>query len=79
MALNHPTSMEGNPITGMWLLPSWHNHRVRQWSPEAGLSLVVVADTGLCRACDGYPPCADGGVGFGYPPWRGGASGALVR
>jgi len=47
VALNHPTSMEFNPVTGQWLLPSWHNHRVRQWSSETGLSLVVVADTDI--------------------------------
>ena len=43
VALNHPTSMEWNPATGRWLLPSWHNHRLRQWSPDTGLSLVVGA------------------------------------
>ena len=47
VALNHPTSMEFNPVTGHWLMPSWHNHRVRQWSAETGLSLVVVADTDI--------------------------------
>lgn len=47
VALNHPTSMEWNPATGHWLLPSWHNHRLRQWSPDTGLSLVVGADTDI--------------------------------
>jgi len=47
VALNHPTSMEWNPVTEKWLLPSWHNHRLRQWSPESGLSLVVGADTDI--------------------------------
>ena len=39
--------MEWNPATEQWLLPSWHNHRLRQWSPETGLSLVVGADTDI--------------------------------
>ena len=47
VALNHPTSMEWNPVTEQWLLPSWHNHRLRQWSPDTGLSLVVGADTDI--------------------------------
>ena len=47
VALNHPTSMEWNPVTEQWLMPSWHNHRLRQWSPDTGLSLVVGADTDI--------------------------------
>ncbi len=69
VALNHPTSMEWNPVTGTWLLPSWHNHRVRQWSPEAGLSLVVVADTDIT---DGN------GANSGFAGDGGPASGALL-
>ena len=45
VGLNHPTSMEWSPATGKWIIPSWHNHRVREWDPETGLSLVVGADT----------------------------------
>jgi len=47
VALNHPTSMEWNPVTERWLMPSWHNHRLREWDPETGLSLVVGADTDI--------------------------------
>lgn len=47
VALNHPTSAEWNPVTGKLLLPSWHNHRVREWTPETGFSLVVAADTDI--------------------------------
>ncbi len=47
VALNHPTSMEWNPHSNRWLVPSWHNHRLREWSPETGLSLVVGADTDI--------------------------------
>lgn len=47
VALNHPTSMEWNPVTGRLLLPSWHNHRVREWDPATGYSLVVCADTDI--------------------------------
>ncbi len=47
VALNHPTSLEWNPVTGRLLLPSWHNHRVREWDPETGNSLVVCADTDI--------------------------------
>jgi sugar lactone lactonase YvrE len=69
VALNHPTSMEWNPVTEQWLLPSWHNHRVRQWAPETGLSLVVVADTDI----------ADGnGANSGFAGDGGPASGALM-
>jgi sugar lactone lactonase YvrE len=45
VGLNHPTQLEWNPVTGKLLLPSWHNHRVREWTPETGLSLVVCANT----------------------------------
>ena len=45
VALNHPTSMEVNPVNGKLLLPSWHNHRVREVDLETGNSLVVCADT----------------------------------
>jgi len=47
VALNHPTSMEWNPVTEKLLVPSWHNHRVREWTPETGKSLVVCADTDI--------------------------------
>lgn len=47
VALNHPTQMEWNPVTGKLLIPSWHNHRVREWTPETGNSLVVAADTDI--------------------------------
>lgn len=47
VALNHPTSAEWNPVTQRLLLPSWHNHRVREWDPETGFSLVVAADTDI--------------------------------
>jgi len=69
VALNHPTSMEFNPVTGHWLMPSWHNHRVRQWSPETGLSLVVVADTDIT---DGN------GANSGFEGDGGPAAGALL-
>ncbi|MCB9670508.1 MAG: hypothetical protein H6734_13605 [Alphaproteobacteria bacterium] len=45
VALNHPTQLEWNFVTNRLLLPSWHNHRVREWNPETGNSLVVCADT----------------------------------
>jgi len=45
VALNHPTQLEWNPVTGRLLLPSWHNHRIREWDPATGNSLVVAADT----------------------------------
>jgi sugar lactone lactonase YvrE len=45
VSLNHPTSLEWNPVTGRLLLPSWHNHRVREWNPETGNSLVVASNT----------------------------------
>ncbi|MCB9780479.1 MAG: hypothetical protein H6742_18075 [Alphaproteobacteria bacterium] len=47
VALNHPTSLEWNDVTGRLLLPSWHNHRVREWDPATGYSLVVAADTAI--------------------------------
>jgi trimeric autotransporter adhesin len=47
VAVNHPTSLEWNPVTEKLLVPSWHNHRVREWSPETGFSLVVVANTDI--------------------------------
>lgn len=47
VALNHPTQLEWNEVTGRLLLPSWHNHRVREWDPDTGLSLVVCADTDI--------------------------------
>ena len=47
VALNHPTQLEWNAVTGKLLLPSWHNHRVREWTPETGNSLVVCADTDI--------------------------------
>jgi len=45
VGLNHPTQAEWNAVTGKLLLPSWHNHRVREWTPETGNSLVVCANT----------------------------------
>ena len=45
VALNHPTQAEWNPVTGKLLVPSWHNHRIRQWTPETRNSLVVCANT----------------------------------
>lgn len=45
VALNHPTQMEWNTATGRMLLPSWHNHRIREWDPATGNSLVVSANT----------------------------------
>ena len=47
VALNHPTQAEWNHVTGKLLLPSWHNHRIREWTPETGNSLVVGADTAI--------------------------------
>lgn len=47
VALNHPTQIEWNPVTERLLVPSWHNHRVREWDPETGNSLVVCANTGV--------------------------------
>ncbi|MCB9690081.1 MAG: hypothetical protein H6738_24380 [Alphaproteobacteria bacterium] len=47
VALNHPTQLEWNPVTGKLLLPSWHNHRIREWTPETGYSLVVAANTDI--------------------------------
>ncbi|MEZ4320837.1 MAG: hypothetical protein R3F61_25395 [Myxococcota bacterium] len=47
VALNHPTQIEWNPITNRLLVPSWHNHRVREWDPATGNSLVVCANTGI--------------------------------
>jgi DNA-binding beta-propeller fold protein YncE len=47
VALNHPTSMEWSEYTNKWLIPSWHNHRLREWDPDTGLSLVVGADTDI--------------------------------
>ena len=47
VALNHPTSVEWNPATERWLMPSWHNHRIREYDAETGLSLVVAADTDI--------------------------------
>jgi hypothetical protein len=47
VALNHPTQAEWNPVTGKLLLPSWHNHRIRQWDPQTGNSLVVGANTAI--------------------------------
>jgi len=47
VALNHPTQAEWNPVTGRLLLPSWHNHRIREWTPETGNSLVVCANTAV--------------------------------
>lgn len=47
VGLNHPTSMEWNPVTDKLLVPSWHNHRVREWSPDTGYSRVVCADTDI--------------------------------
>lgn len=71
VALNHPTSLEWNPVTNKLLLPSWHNHRVRQFDPETGNSLVVCANTdttdgngaNLGFAGDGGP-AADALMGF---------------
>ena len=45
VGLNHPTQAEWNPFTSKLLVPSWHNHRVREWTPETGNSLVVCANT----------------------------------
>ncbi len=47
VALNHPTQAEWNPVTGKLLVPSWHNHRVREYTPETGNSLVVCANTDI--------------------------------
>lgn len=47
VALNHPTQMEYNPVTDRLLVPSWHNHRVREWDPATGNSLVVAANTDI--------------------------------
>ncbi len=47
VALNHPTQLEWNFETNRLLIPSWHNHRVREWNPETGNSLVVCADTDI--------------------------------
>ena len=47
VALNHPTQAEWNAVTGKLLLPSWHNHRIREWTPETGYSLVVCANTAV--------------------------------
>ncbi len=47
VALNHPTQAEWNPVTGKLLLPSWHNHRIREWTPETGHSVVVCANTAI--------------------------------
>jgi sugar lactone lactonase YvrE len=47
VALNHPTQMEWNNITEKLLVPSWHNHRVREWSPDTGKSYVVCANTAI--------------------------------
>ncbi len=47
VALNHPTSLEWNPVTNRLLIPSWHNHRVREFNPETGNSLVVCANTAI--------------------------------
>lgn len=47
VALNHPTQLEWNPVTNKLLLPSWHNHRIRQWDPDTGYSLVVAANTAI--------------------------------
>jgi DNA-binding beta-propeller fold protein YncE len=47
VALNHPTQIEWNPVNGKLLVPSWHNHRVREWTPETGNSLVVCANTAI--------------------------------
>jgi len=47
VALNHPTQAEWNAVTGKLLLPSWHNHRIREWTPETGNSLVVCGNTGI--------------------------------
>ena len=47
VALNHPTQAEWNEVTGKLLLPSWHNHRIREWSPGTGNSLVVCANTAI--------------------------------
>jgi len=47
VGLNHPTSMEWSPATNKWIIPSWHNHRIREWDPETGLSLVVGANTDI--------------------------------
>lgn len=46
-ALNHPTSGEWNPVTNRLMLASWHNHRIREYDPATGLSLVVCADTAV--------------------------------
>lgn len=47
VALNHPTQAEWNPVTERLLIPSWHNHRVREWDPDTGLSVVVCANTAI--------------------------------
>lgn len=47
VALNHPTQIEWSDEHQRLLVPSWHNHRVREWNPETGNSLVVCADTDI--------------------------------
>jgi DNA-binding beta-propeller fold protein YncE len=47
VGLNHPTSMEWSPAVNKWIIPSWHNHRIREWDPETGMSLVVGANTDI--------------------------------
>ena len=47
VALNHPTQLEWNPVSQKLLLPSWHNHRVREYTPSTGNSLVVCANTDI--------------------------------
>lgn len=69
VALNHPTQIEWNPVTERLLIPSWHNHRVREWDPQTGNSLVVCADTEI----------SDGnGANAGFAGDGGPAAGALM-
>jgi DNA-binding beta-propeller fold protein YncE len=64
VALNHPTQAEWDPVTETLLVPSWHNHRVRQWDPATGNSLVVCANT----AIDDGNGANAGFAGDGGPP-----------
>lgn len=47
VALNHPTQLEVHPDGDRILLPSWHNHRIREYDLETGNSLVVCANTAI--------------------------------
>lgn len=47
VALNHPTQLEWHPTEDKLLVPSWHNHRIREYSFDSGNSLVVCANTDI--------------------------------